>query len=128
MINQEKTSAILKCFYKVYNTLGYGFLEKVYENALYHELINNGMICSKQVPITVYYEGIPVGDYYADIIVDNDIIIELKAAEAIVEEHEHQLINYLKATNIEVGLLLNFGKDPKFKRKVFSNERKKLIN
>ena len=83
------------------------------------------MVCSKQVPITVYYEGIRVGDYYADIIVENDIIIELKAAEAIVEEHEHQLINYLKATNIEVGLLLNFGKDPQFKRKIFSNERKK---
>lgn len=125
MINQEKTSAILKCFYKVYNTLGYGFLEKVYENALYYELINNGMVCSKQVPITVYYEGIRFGDYYADIVVENDIILELKAAEAIAEEHEHQLINYLKATNIEVGLLLNFGKDPQFKRKVFSNERKK---
>jgi GxxExxY protein len=125
MINQEKTSAILKCFYKVYNTLGYGFLEKVYENALYYELINNGIVCSKQVPITVYYEGIRVGDYYADIIVENDVIIELKAAEAIVEEHENQLINYLKATNIEVGLLLNFGKDPQFKRKIFSNERKK---
>lgn len=125
MINQEKTSAILKCFYKVYNTLGYGFLEKVYENALYYELINNGMVCSKQVPITVYYEGIRFGDYYADIVVENDIILELKAAEAIAEEHEHQLINYLISTNIEVGLLLNFGKDPQFKRKVFSNERKK---
>lgn len=126
MINQDKTSVILKCYYKVYNTLGFGFLEKVYENALYHELINNGLACSKQVPITVYYEGISVGDYYADIVVGNDIIIELKAAETLVEEHEHQLINYLKATNKEVGLLLNFGKEPQFKRKVFSNERKKL--
>jgi len=126
MINQEKTSVILKCFYKVYNTLGFGFLEKVYENALYHELMNNGLDCSKQVPITVYYDGIQVGDYYADLIVENEIIIELKAAEGLAEEHEHQLINYLKATNIEVGLLLNFGKDPQFKRKVFSNYRKKL--
>jgi GxxExxY protein len=126
MINQEKTSAILKCFYKVYNTLGFGFLEKVYENALYHELINNGIHCSKQVPITVYYDGIPVGDYYADLIVEDEIIIELKAAVALVDEHEHQLINYLKATIIEVGLLLNFGKDPQFKRRVFSNERKRL--
>lgn len=126
MINQEKTSVILKCFYKVYNTLGFGFLEKVYENALFYELINNGLDCSKQDPIALYYDGIPVGDYYADLIVENEINIELKAADGLVEEHEHQLINYLKATNIEVGLLLNFGKDPQFKRKVFSNERKKL--
>lgn len=84
------------------------------------------MVCSKQVPLTVYYEGVIVGDYYADIVVGNDIIIELKAAETLVKEHENQLINYLKATNIEVGLLLNFGKEPQFKRKVFSNERKKL--
>jgi len=126
MINQEKTSVILKCFYKVYNTLGFGFLEKVYENALFIELSNNGLHCRKQVPITVHYEGVAVGDYYADIIVEDIIIIELKAAERLCEEHEHQLINYLKATNIEVGLLLNFGKEPEFKRKVFANERKKL--
>jgi len=126
MINQEKTAIILKCFYKVYNTLGYGFLEKVYENALYIELLRNGISCRKQAPIKVFYDGIQVGEYFADIIVEEGIIIELKAAEGLVEEHEYQLINYLKATNIEVGLLLNFGKEPQFKRKVFSNERKKL--
>lgn len=126
MINQEKTSAILKCFYKVYNKLGFGFLEKVYENALYYELINSGLTCKKQFPITVYYEGISVGDYYADIVVDDSIIIELKAVETLIEEHDHQLINYLKATKIEVGLLLNFGTSPQFRRKVYSNERKKL--
>ena len=126
MINQEKTAVILKCFYKVYNKLGFGFLEKVYENALYYELINSGLSCKKQVPITVYYDGLPVGYYYADIVVEESVIIELKAAESLVEEHDHQLINYLKATKIEVGLLLNFGKDPQFRRKVFSNERKKL--
>jgi GxxExxY protein len=125
MINQEKTAVILKCFYKVYNTLGFGFLEKVYENALYYELINHGLLCQKQVPIKVYYDGKPVGDYYADIIADENIIIELKAAESLIEEHEHQLINYLKATNIEIGLLLNFGRDPQFRRKVFSNDRKR---
>jgi GxxExxY protein len=125
MINQEKTAIILKCFYKVYNTLGYGFLEKVYENALYIELLRNGISCRKQAPIKVFYDGIQVGEYFADIIVEEGIIIELKAAEGLVEEHEYQLINYLKATNIEVGLLLNFGKEPQFKRKVFSNERKK---
>jgi len=126
MINQEKTSLILKCFYKVYNTLGFGFLEKVYENALFHELKANGLNCQKQVPIAVYYQGIEVGNYFADIIVEGSIIIELKAAECLIEKHDHQLINYLKATNIEVGLLLNFGTDPQFRRKVFSNERKKL--
>jgi GxxExxY protein len=127
MINSEKTSLILKGFYKVYNSLGFGFLEKVYENALFHELNKNGLNCRKQVPIKVYYDEIQVGDYYADLIIDEDIIIELKANESLIDEHEFQLINYLKATNIEVGLLLNFGKEPQFRRKVFSNERKNLI-
>jgi GxxExxY protein len=126
MINQEKTSRILKCYFKVYNTLGFGFLEKVYENAMLLELARIGLNCRRQVPITVFYEGIEVGNYFADIIVDNEIIIELKAADYLVEEHDHQLINYLKATNIEVGLLLNFGTEPQFRRKVFSNERKKI--
>jgi len=124
MIYQETTSAIINCFYKVYNTLGFGFLEKVYENALYLEMINQGLICKKQVPITVFYHGNAVGDYYADIIVDNKIILELKAVEILVEEHELQLINYLKATNIEIGLLLNFGKAPQIKRKILTNDRK----
>lgn len=124
MINQEKTSLILKCYYKVYNTLGFGFLEKVYENALFLEMNKMGMNCRKQVPFTVFYNGEEVGNYFADIIVDDDIIIELKAAESLCEEHDHQLINYLKATNIEVGLLLNFGLKPEFRRKVFTNDRK----
>jgi GxxExxY protein len=124
MIHQETTSEIISCFYKVYNTLGFGFLEKVYENALYLELKNHGLICSKQVPITVFYNENAVGDYYADIIVDDKIIIELKAAETLVEEHELQLINYLKATKIEIGLLLNFGKQPQIKRKILTNDRK----
>lgn len=119
-----KRNRIIQCFYKVYNTLGYGFLEKVYENALYLELMNNGISCRKQVPIKVFYNETIVGEYFADIIVEDVIIIELKAAEAIVTKHEYQLINYLKATEIEVGLLFNFGKEPKFIRKVFSNERK----
>jgi GxxExxY protein len=124
MIYQDNTSEIIKCFYKVYNNLGFGFLEKVYENALFLELKNHGLSCCKQVPVTVFYEGIAVGEYYADIIVGNLIIIELKAAETIVEAHEFQLINYLKATNIEIGLLLNFGKEPQVRRKIFTNDRK----
>ena len=128
MINQEKTSVVLKCYYRVYNTLGYGFLEKVYENALFLELAKTGMNCRRQVPIRVFYEGEEVGSYFADIIVDDDLIIELKATESLCEEHDHQLINYLKATKIEVGLLLNFGLKPEFRRKVFSNTRKKFNN
>jgi GxxExxY protein len=124
MIHQEMTSEIIQCFYKVYNTLGFGFLEKVYENALYLEMINHGLSCRKQVAITVFYQGIAVGDYYADIVVEDKIILELKAAETLVEEHELQLINYLKATRVEIGLLLNFGKEPQIKRKILTNDRK----
>jgi len=125
LYNQELTGRIIKAFYKVYNELGYGFLEKVYENALYLELRSMNLLCAKQKPIKVYYNSQNVGEYYADIVVNDLIIIELKAAEGIVEEHEHQLINYLKATKIETGLLLNFGKIPQFKR-IFTNDRKKI--
>ncbi|HNB13156.1 MAG: GxxExxY protein [Saprospiraceae bacterium] len=116
------TEKIIKAFYKVYNTLGYGFLEKVYENALFIELQSMGIFVEKQRRIKVFYLEHEVGDYFADLIVDNKVIVELKASEALCEEHEYQLINYLKATEIEVGLLLNFGKRPEFKRKIFSNE------
>jgi len=124
MIYEEKTKRIIQSFYKVYNTLGHGFLEKVYENSLILELHESGFECSSQVPIKVYYDGFKVGVYFADIIVDDCIILELKAAETLCEEHEYQLINYLKATDIEVGLLLNFGKTPQLKRKIFTNDRK----
>ena len=124
LLHKDTTDIILKSFYKVYNNLGYGFLEKVYENALLYELRNQGLDCEKQKPIKVYYEQIQVGEYYADIIVNESIILELKAAESIAEEHEFQLINYLKATEIEIGLLLNFGKNPEFKRKIFTNNKK----
>ena len=126
LLHKDTTDIILKSFYKVYNNLGYGFLEKVYENALLYELRNQGLDCEKQKPIKVYYEQIQVGEYYADIIVNECIILELKAAESIAEEHEFQLINYLKATEIEIGLLLNFGKNPEFKRKIFTNKKKKI--
>tara|TARA_R110002072_G_scaffold22666_2_gene79620 strand:- start:32129 stop:32518 length:390 start_codon:yes stop_codon:yes gene_type:complete len=124
LLEKDTTELIIKCFYKVYNELGFGFLEKVYENALLLELTNSGLYCVKQKPIKVYYYETIVGNYFADIIVNNSVIIELKAAESLVEEHELQLINYLKATDIEVGLLLNFGRKPQFSRKVFSNENK----
>lgn len=118
------TDKIIKAYFNVYNKLGYGFLEKVYENSMIIELGKLNLNCKNQVPIKVYYDDKQVGDYYADIIVENIIIIELKAAESLCEEHEIQLVNYLKATDIEVGLLLNFGKKTEFKRKVLTKEYK----
>ena len=123
----EITDKIIKLFYDVYNELGFGFLEKVYQNALFMELKANGFDVEPQKIIKVYYKGRQVGDYYADIIVNNLIILELKATQCLVQENEFQLINYLKATDIEVGLLLNFGIKPEVKRKVFSNDRKKSL-
>ena len=128
LLNKELSNKILKAFYKVYNTLGFGFLEKVYENSLNHELIQMGLFCRKQQPIKVNYDDRIVGEYFADIIVNDSIILELKAAENLIEEHEFQLINYLKATDIEVGLLLNFGKKPEFKRKIFTNDNKLIAH
>lgn len=90
------------------------------------ELRKSGINCSKQQPIKVHYGGNLVGDYFADIIVESVVILELKVVETVAEEHELQLINYLKATDIEVGLLLNFGKKPEFKRKIFTNDKKKI--
>lgn len=120
--HSEITDKIIKAFYKVYNTLGYGFLEKVYENAIFIEIEKMGLLVTKQDSIIVYYEEKEVGAFFADLIVENAIIIELKATEFLREEHECQLINYLKASEIEVGLLLNFGKKPEIKRKIYSNK------
>ena len=125
-LHSDITSAIIKAFYKVYNKLGYGFLERVYQNSLLLELKKSGLNCDPLHPIDVFYENSKVGFYIADIIVNNSVIIEIKAMESLREEHEAQLVNYLKATDIEVGLLLNFGKKPEFKRKVFSSEYKNL--
>ena len=119
------TSKIIKAYYNVYNKLGFGFLEKVYENSMLIELKKFALECERQYPLKVHYDENEVGEYFADIIVENSVIIELKAAECLCKEHEAQLINYLKATDIEVGILLNFGKEPEFKRKVFSKEFKK---
>ncbi|MEW6195252.1 MAG: GxxExxY protein [Bacteroidota bacterium] len=120
-LHKELTSKIIDAFYRVYNALGFGFLEKVYENALKHELELMKLKVEKQKPIDVYYKEMKVGEYFADLIVEDKVILELKAAEFLIEEHELQLINYLKATEIEVGLLLNFGKKPEIRRKIFTN-------
>jgi GxxExxY protein len=118
------TELIIKAFYKVYNTLGYGFLEKVYKNALAIELQKLELEVSPEARILVYYEGKVVGEYFADLLVASVVLVELKAVEKLMEEHEAQLINYLKATPYEVGLLLNFGPKPEIKRKAFDNDRK----
>ncbi|GIK21788.1 MAG: GxxExxY protein [Ignavibacteriales bacterium] len=126
MLHENITKKIIEAYYKVYNSLGYGFLEKVYENALKIELKRANLKVDQQKNVKVFYNEFEVGDYFADLIVEDLVIVELKAAESLCEEHEAQLINYLKATNLEVGLLLNFGKKAEFKRKVFSNDRKSV--
>ena len=118
------TECIIGAFYTVYNTLSYGFLEKVYENALAIELRTLGLKVEQQARIAVYYAGEIVGEYYADLLVNDTVIVELKATRAIAPEHEAQLLNYLKATPYEVGLLLNFGPETQIKRKTYDNERK----
>ncbi len=120
----DLTEKIIGAFYKVYRTLGYGFSEKVYENALVLELRRLGFKVEQQKHIVVYYDDQVVGEYQADIIVNGVIIVELKAVRQLLQEHEAQLLNYLKATEIEVGLLLNFGPKAEFKRKVYDNDRK----
>jgi GxxExxY protein len=122
--HKELTEKIIKTFYTVYNKLGYGFLEKVYENAMMIELKKEGISAASQSPIRVLYEGEIIGEYYTDILVGNKVIVEIKAAKKLVEENEAQLLNYLKATEIEVGLLFNFGVKPEVRRKAFNNLRK----
>ncbi len=124
LLHKDFTEKIIQAYYNVYNELGYGFLERVYENAMIIELEEMGLNVVKQYPIKVYYKKRIVGDYFADILVENKVIIELKATTQLHPEHEIQLRNYLKATDIEVGLLFNFGKKPEFKRKVFENRFK----
>jgi GxxExxY protein len=121
----DTTDQILKDFYHVYNTLGYGFLEKVYENSMLICLRRRGMDVFQQYPVAVYFEGVKVGKYFADLYVNGNVILEIKSTDAIGEADEAQLTNYLKATTLEVGLVLNFGPKPMFRRRVFTNDRKK---
>lgn len=117
MTDDDLTQKIIGCAYKVHNTLGSGFLEKVYENALRIELEKLGLRVRQQEPINVLYDGRVIGNFYADLWVDERVVIELKAVQAIAKEHELQLVNYLTATLVEVGLLLNFGSSVQVRRK-----------
>jgi GxxExxY protein len=120
MKHEEITDCIIRIFYQVYNELGYGFLERVYQNAFYIALKQEGLNVVAQQKIKVVFRGVIIGEFIADLVVESKIIIEIKAAESIVPAHEFQLINYLKCSEMEVGLLLNFGKKPEIRRKVFT--------
>jgi GxxExxY protein len=122
--HSDLTEQIIGAFYAVYSALGYGFLEDVYVKALVIELKKRGLIPNTEQPIEVYYAEQLIGKYYADIVVNDLVIVELKAVKTLVAEHEAQLLNYLKATPYEVGLLLNFGPKPETKRRSFDNNRK----
>jgi GxxExxY protein len=124
----ELTDKIIGCAYKVYNELGAGFLEKIYENALVIELKDAGLSVEQQYPIKVYYHENIIGDYVADIVVEDKIIVELKAVNTLVRAHEVQLVNYLKATKFQVGLLINFGDQITVKRKVLSKNQRNHKN
>ena len=129
LLHKNLSDTILKIYVEVYNELGYGFLENVYQNATYLELKSQGYKVEAQKQIKVYYKSQLVGDYFADLLIEDSIIIiiiELKACGCLLDEHKAQLLNYLKATDVEIGLLLNFGTTPEFKRSIYTNDRKKL--
>ncbi len=123
-LHSDITKSIIGTFYEVYNELGHGFIESVYENSLAIALRDKGYDVYQQIAIPVWFRGTKVGDFDADILVNKLVLLELKVARSIEDAHIAQLLNYLKATPIEVGLLLNFGPRPEFKRVAFANERK----
>ena len=126
--HSELTGEIIKAAQNVHNILGYGFLEKVYHNAMMMELDKAGIKAVAEKPVTVYYCDRIAGEYFADIVIEDKVILEIKAVEAINSSHEAQLVNYLKATNIDVGLLLNFGKSLMVKRKIFETARRDRLD
>ena len=125
--HQELTQTILGVFYEVYNELGHGFLESIYQEAMLVALKQKGAMVEGQRPLPVWFRGERIGDFRADLIVGNAVIVELKAGRDLEPVHDAQLLNYLRASELEVGLLLNFGPVPKIKRLVFGNEKKKNL-
>ena len=122
----DVTDKIIGIFYDVYNELGHGFLESVYEESLVIALRQAGLIVNRQVPVPVWFRNQKVGEFRADVTVENCVLLELKCAKGLDSAHEAQILHYLKSTDIEVGLLLNFGLKPQFRRLLFDNERKKI--
>ena len=127
MKHQDLTAKIIQCAFKVHNALGFGFLETVYQNALIIELKKANLSAEKEKRIQVHYDDQIVGDYIADIIVEDNVILELKSVKELHDAHSAQLINYLKATGIEVGLLINFGESVQIKRKVYTPSRSDCV-
>ena len=124
--HRELTETIIGVFYEVYNELGHGFLESVYERAFEVALTSKGFNVLRQIEIPVWFRGQKVGDFTADVLVDKRVLLELKAARTLDSSHEAQLLNYLRATEIEVGILFNFGIKPEFRRLAFDNSRKQV--
>ncbi|MCC9605598.1 GxxExxY protein [Blastopirellula sp. JC732] len=122
LVDQQRTQPIIDAFYRVYQTLGSGFLEKVYERAMFHELTIQGLAVEPQYPIQVFYDGVIVGEYFADLFVNKEVIVEIEAADSISPAHEAQLVNYLRGTQTPLGLLLNFGPKPQVRRKILTPE------
>ena len=122
----ELTGKIIEVFYDVYNELGHGFLESTYAGAMMAALEAAGLSAAREVPISVWFRERKVGQYFADIMAENAVLLELKAARHLESAHEAQLLHYLRATEIELGLLLNFGLRPQFRRLLFDNKRKKI--
>jgi GxxExxY protein len=122
----ELTQKIIGVFYEVYNELGYGFLESVYQDCMIIALNDADITARPQVPLPVWFRGHKIGEFRADILVENTVLLELKTARNLDSGHEAQLLHYLKSTPIEIGLLLNFGERPQFRRLIFDNERKRI--
>jgi GxxExxY protein len=117
MEDEELTKKVIGCAFKVHNSLGSGYLEKVYENALRIKLSRAGLGVEQQIPIQVYYQGEVIGDFVSDLLVEKRLVVELKAIEKLTKLHEAQLVNYLTATGLDIGLLIDFGKSVQIKRK-----------
>jgi GxxExxY protein len=126
LVHEELTERIIGVYYEVYNELGHGFLESVYQAAMCIALESAGLRVQRQVATPVWFRGQQIGDFRADLLVNDAVLIELKAVAHVDASHEAQLLNYLRATTIEVGLLFNFGPRPQFRRLVFANDRKKI--
>jgi GxxExxY protein len=124
MKHEALTQQLIGLFYDVYNELGHGFLESVYQKSYTLALQQAGLRVEQQFPVKVSFRGLEVGEFRADLLVESLVVVELKALQALESAHERQLTNYLKATNVEVGLLFNFGPRAQFRRLIFDNERK----
>jgi len=124
--HRDLTGRILRAFFEVYNELGHGFLESVYHRALRRVLFDGGLRVDSETRLTVWFRGEPIAEFKPDLVVENTVVVELKAARAIDPAHEAQVLNYLRATELEVGLLLNFGPRPAFRRLVYRNDRKTM--